>query len=182
MIMKMGPMTKLMGMFPGMSEDMMPQGSEDEIQRRFRKMLCVMDSMTAEELDSDGKLFVSQPTRALRVSRGAGVLPEEFEMIFKWHKFMSQTMKQFGGKNMMDMMGSGSGRGGMPGRMNPSQMARMQQQMRSNPQLAQMAQSMGLGNMNLEQIMQQLQGGGMPDLSSLGNLMGAFGGGRGRGR
>lgn len=159
-------------MMPGISQDML--GPEDDIQRRFRKMLCVMDSMTDQELDSDGKIFVSQPTRVLRVSMGAGILPEEFEMIFKWHRMMAGMVKQFGamglGKNPM----AGLGGGGMP---NSAQMARMQQQMR-NPQFQQMAQRMGLGNVNLQQMMQQMQGGGMPDLSSLGNLMNAFGRGR----
>jgi signal recognition particle subunit SRP54 len=48
--MQLGPLSKVMSMIPGMSADMFPQGSEEDTQKHFRKMLCIMDSMTAEGL------------------------------------------------------------------------------------------------------------------------------------
>jgi hypothetical protein len=46
--MQLGPLSKVMGMFPGMSADMFPKGAEEDTSRWFKKMLCMMDSMTAE--------------------------------------------------------------------------------------------------------------------------------------
>lgn len=181
-IMKLGPINKIMGMIPGMSEDMFPQGGEQDTQRSFKRMLAMMDSMTDEELDSDGKIFASQPKRILRIARGSGCMPPELENLLRSHSAMSEMVKKMGGKGgLLSQMN--------PGKMNPSQMARMQQQMRGmNPQLAQMMGGGGPGGGmpgmgQLQQMMQQLQRGGMPDLSALGNmgnlgnLMNAFGGG-----
>ncbi len=127
----------------------------------------IMDSMTQKELDSDGKVFINEPTRVLRIAIGSGCIPEEVEMVFKSYKTMSDMVKKMGGKNgfMNAMGGAGGGRqnpmaGMMPGgpgglgRMNPQQMARMQQQMRQmNPNL--MRQLGNMGNMNLDQMLQQ---------------------------
>lgn len=49
-----------MGMLPGFGADMMPQGAEQEGQRRLKRQMTIMDSMTNDELDSDGKLFTAQ--------------------------------------------------------------------------------------------------------------------------
>lgn len=46
-----------MGMIPGMGPDVLPPGSEQEGMRRLKRMMTIMDSMTNDELDSDGKLF-----------------------------------------------------------------------------------------------------------------------------
>jgi signal recognition particle subunit SRP54 len=171
-MMKLGPLTKIMGMLPGMNEDMFPSGTEEESQKMFKKMLAMMDSMTDEELDSDGKVFVSQPTRILRVSRGSGTLPPEVEQLLRSHGAMAEMVKKMGKGGMLNMN---------PGKMNPSQMARMNQQM---AQMMGGAPGGGGGGMpgmgQLQQMMQQLQRGGMPDLSALGNMgdiMKAFGGG-----
>lgn len=52
-----------MGMIPGMGPDVLPPGSEQEGTRRLKRMMTIMDSMTNDELDSDGKIF-SQHVRA----------------------------------------------------------------------------------------------------------------------
>ena len=182
MIMQLGPLTKVMGMIPGMNADMFPEGTEQDTQKHMRKMICMMDSMTPKELDGDGKEFTAQPTRVTRVCRGSGCVPAEFDMLLKSFSAMSGMVKKMGGKNgLMSLMskqqqGAGAaGPGGM--NMNPAQMARMQQQMRQlNPQLArQMAQMGGGGGgiPNIEQMMQQLQQGG--GMGGLGDLLGGFG-------
>ena len=59
-IMQLGPLSKVVGMLPGMSEDMFPKEAEQNTSVWFRKMLCIMDSMTAEgtlpigSIDRDG--------------------------------------------------------------------------------------------------------------------------------
>jgi signal recognition particle subunit SRP54 len=118
----------------------------------FESWIAYLDGI---ELDSDGKLFMNQPTRVLRVCRGSGTLPEEMAHLLKTYRQMAEMVKTMGGKNgMLSMMGKpgmGGGAGGMGGGMpSAQQMARMSQQMRNNPQMArmaQMAQSMGMGKL-----------------------------------
>ncbi|POY75634.1 hypothetical protein BMF94_1256 [Rhodotorula taiwanensis] len=55
-VMGMGPLSKLTSMIPGMS-DMMGGGNEAEATRRMKRIAFIFDSMTAEELDSDGTIF-----------------------------------------------------------------------------------------------------------------------------
>lgn len=43
-ISKMGPLSKIMGSIPGMPADMLA-GSEEESSKRFKRMMCIMDSM-----------------------------------------------------------------------------------------------------------------------------------------
>lgn len=56
-IMGMGPLSKLAGMIPGMGQ-MLGGGEGDEAASvKMKKMMFICDSMTKEELDSDGSLF-----------------------------------------------------------------------------------------------------------------------------
>ncbi|KWU43226.1 putative signal recognition particle 54 kDa protein [Rhodotorula sp. JG-1b] len=55
-----GPLSKLTSMIPGMS-DMMGGGTEAEATRRMKRIAFIFDSMTAEELDSDGTIFRDPP-------------------------------------------------------------------------------------------------------------------------
>lgn len=45
-IMQLGPLSQIIGMFPGMSADFLPKEAEENSSVWFRKMLCMMDSMT----------------------------------------------------------------------------------------------------------------------------------------
>ena len=53
-VMKMGPLDKVINMIPGMS-NIMPEGSEKEASKKMKKYLCIIDSMTDEELDCKKK-------------------------------------------------------------------------------------------------------------------------------
>ena len=55
--MNRGPLSKLTSMIPGMSG--MMSGNEDDIAKKQKRMVFIFDSMTAEELDSDGSLFLT---------------------------------------------------------------------------------------------------------------------------
>eukprot|EP00128_Syssomonas_multiformis_P005225 Colp12_sorted_trinity150504_noHs@34501 len=167
-IMKMGPLSKVMSMLPGFGADFLPKGSEQEGNARLKRTMTIMDSMSDDELDSDGKLFSSQPTRVNRVARGAGVHPKEVLDLLAQYKKFAQMVKKMGGMK-------GLLKGGDLGRnVNPQQMGKLNAQMAKmmDPRvLKQMGGMGGLTNM----IKQMSSGGGMPggfpDLSALmGNM------------
>lgn len=87
----MGSISSVMSMIPGMA-DMMPKGQEAASAARIKRFMCLMDSMTAAELDSiDVKIF-SVPSRLERIARGAGrPLPEVIELVEEY-KRMSKMM------------------------------------------------------------------------------------------
>jgi len=60
-----------------------------------------MDSMSNAELDSDGKIFIHQPVRIVRVARGSGTTVREVEELLMQHKGFQNMVKKFGGnKNL----------------------------------------------------------------------------------
>ncbi|KAM0789151.1 hypothetical protein ACM66B_000003 [Microbotryomycetes sp. NB124-2] len=61
-IMNMGPLSKLASMIPGMG-DMLGGGNDELAARRMKRIAFIFDSMTQEELDSDGSLFRDRKKR-----------------------------------------------------------------------------------------------------------------------
>ncbi|KAK9240165.1 SRP54-type protein [Lipomyces kononenkoae] len=96
-IMKMGPLSKMAGMIPGMSQ-LMGEVGEEESGKKLKRMMYIMDSMTEKELDSDGKIFVSEPTRMTRVAKGSGTSVREVEEVLSQQRTMARMVKQVGGK------------------------------------------------------------------------------------
>ncbi|XDG01606.1 hypothetical protein ABKA04_001221 [Annulohypoxylon sp. FPYF3050] len=152
-IMKMGPLSKMAGMIPGMSNLPGMAGMDDEeSSARLKRMIYICDSMTEKELDCDGKMFIEQPTRMTRVARGSGVSVREVEDLLTQQRMMAGMAKKMGGsmKNMQraqQAMGGGN---------KAQQMAAMQKRL----------QSMGGAG-----------AGGMPDMASLARMFGGGGGG-----
>ncbi|RZC43190.1 SRP54 domain containing protein [Asbolus verrucosus] len=169
-IMKMGPFSQIMGMIPGFSQDFMSKGSEQESMSRLKRLMTIMDSMNDDELDSrDGaKIFSKQNGRVIRVAQGAGVTEREVkELITQYTKFAAVVKKMGGIKGLFKD-------GDMAKNVNPTQMAKLNQQMAKmmDPRvLHQMGGMAGLQNM-----MRQLHAGAGGGLGNLGNLMGGFGG------
>ncbi|KAI7853214.1 SRP54-type protein [Circinella umbellata] len=184
-ISKMGPLSKLMGSIPGMPADML-QGSEEESSKRFKRMMCIMDSMTDAELDGDDKAFEKDRSRIVRVAQGSGTSVHEVEEILTQYTRFAQMVKTMGGKSgLLSNMPTD------PRKANPNQMAnmaRMQQQM-ANMIPPEMLQQVG-GMQGLQKMARQMGGmfggggagrgggGGMPDMSQLQQMMQSFGGGR----
>jgi signal recognition particle subunit SRP54 len=187
-IMKMGPLSKMAAMIPGLS-NMMGGMDDDEGSKKLKTMIYICDSMTEKELDSDGKVFVEQPTRMVRVARGSGTSVREVEELLTQHKMMEKMAKKMKG-GMQNMQRA---QGAMQGKNNRQQMEAMQKRM----------QALGGGGLpggaDLSNMMKMLGGGGgaggggfpgmggagMPDLASLAKMMGGGGGmpgGAGRGR
>lgn len=69
-IMSMGPLSKIASMIPGMGDMLSAggNGSEEDASKRMKRLVYIMDAMTTEELNSDGKPFQSQPKK----SKGKG--------------------------------------------------------------------------------------------------------------
>ncbi|KAL6241948.1 Signal recognition particle [Rhinocladiella similis] len=187
-IMKMGPMSKVASMIPGLSS-MMGGMSDEDGQEKIRRMIYIFDSMTAKELDSDGKILISQPTRITRIACGSGTSVRDVEELLTQHKVMASLAKNMGAqrKNMAKAQAM------LQGGNKQQQMAAMQKR----AQAMGMGRSMPGGN-DMGKLMQMMQsmgmgGGGPPggmggmDLNSMANMFGGgggggAGGGRGRGR
>jgi len=162
-IMNMGPFSQIMGMIPGISQELMSKGGEQESTARLKKLMTIMDSMNDGELDyQDGaKLFTKQPGRVTRVARGSGVTEREVkELISQYTKFAAVVKKMGGIKGLFKG-------GDMTKNVNPNQMAKLNQQMARmmDPMVLQKMGGMG----GLQNMMRQLQQGAT---GGLGNLMG----------
>ena len=113
----------------------MSQVGEEETSNKIRNMIFIMDSMTTKELESDGRMFIKEPSRIVRIARGSGCSVVEVEMILQQHRMMSSTAKS---------AIAAQAQGGQPGGpfAGNSQMQRMMQNAQSNPNFMQQAMSM----------------------------------------
>ncbi|CAJ0751203.1 17757_t:CDS:10, partial [Entrophospora sp. SA101] len=141
-ISKMGPLSKMMQMVPGMSE-MNLEGSDELGAQRIK-------SMSETELDSDGKIFTQQPSRIIRIAKGSGTSVREVEELLVQHKGFQGMVKKFGGnKGLFKGMGQGMGPGMDPSKMSPQQIQqKMAQMQRMLPR--------GMAGMNMNNLMRQM--------------------------
>lgn len=194
-IMKMGPLSKISSMIPGLSN--ITSGLDDEDgSLKLRRMIYIFDSMTAAELDGDGKVFVDQPSRIVRIACGSGTSVREVEDLLSQHRMMAGMAKKVGGQKKQMQRAQNMLKGGNK----DQQMAAMQKRMAAMGGAGGGGMP-GMGDM--AKMMQMLQGGGggapgggggMPGfggmdlqamMNQMGGLMGGMGGGgsgRGRGR
>eukprot|EP01041_Mallomonas_annulata_P005986 gene5986-12068_t len=144
-VMKLGPLSKVMGMIPGMPSWMtqQPSGGGDDGNDRIKTFMCIMDSMT--DLELDGKVDIST-SRLFRIARGSGVHPEYVQVLLKCHKQFEGVVKKMGKSGLMN--------GGEK---------MMNQRMMRNPQLSRamdpkmLAQMGGAGNvMNMMKEMAKM--------------------------
>ncbi|CAI2175478.1 17557_t:CDS:2 [Funneliformis geosporum] len=150
-ISQLGPLSKMMQMMPGMSE-MNFEGSDELGAQRIKRLMTIMDSMSESELDSDGKIFLTQPKRLQRIACGSGTSVKEVEELLLQHKAFQGMVKKFGGnKGLFKNMGAGPGMDNS--KLSPQQMqqkmAQMQRMMPREPdhKKNQMMKQMGLGGM-----------------------------------
>ena len=169
-IMKMGPLSKMAGMIPGLGA-MMNGMDDEEGSMKMKRMIYICDSMTNKELDSDGKLFIEQPSRMTRVARGSGTSVREVEDLLSQQRMMAGMAKKMGG------MGKGMQRAqnAMAGGNRQQQMAAMQKRMQSMGGAGAGAGG-GVGPGGMGGL-----GGGMPDMGALMKMMGGGGAGGGMG-
>ncbi|CDJ51065.1 signal recognition particle 54 kDa protein, putative [Eimeria brunetti] len=82
-VLKMGPLSKVMSMIPGLGSNLLPKGEERLATLRIKRLTCAMDSMTKAELACE-KPFTD--SRIMRVAQGSGTSVEEVRLILEQHK------------------------------------------------------------------------------------------------
>ncbi|KAG5439480.1 hypothetical protein PCANB_002054 [Pneumocystis canis] len=140
-IMKMGPINKLVSMIPGTGQ--MMEGIEEESSKKLKKLIYIMDSMTEKELDSDGRIFINQPSRIIRIAMGSGTSVSEVKGLLSQHHIMAGIAKKVGGKGGL-IKNSG---------MNPNTLKNSQQFASLQKRLQSVGNSSGIPGLDMEQIM-----------------------------
>jgi signal recognition particle subunit SRP54 len=96
---KLGPMGKVMGMIPGMSELTKNMGmNEGDVEGQMGRMRAIYDSMTRKERTNTDLL---DGNRRRRVARGAGVQVNEVSQFVKQFEMSRDMMRAVGGMGMM---------------------------------------------------------------------------------
>ena len=106
-IRKMGGLSSLLGMIPGMSSKIKAADMPDE--KSIRRIESIILSMTMEERE---KPSVINPSRKQRIARGAGVDISEVNKLMKQFEQSKKMMKQMTG--MMGKKGRFGGLGKLP--------------------------------------------------------------------
>ena len=98
---KLGPLSKVMGMIPGMGavKEMMGDADADKDMRRLGD---IIDSMTPEERRNPTRTI--DPSRRRRIAAGAGCDPAEISQLTKQFDAMSQMMTSMSSLGLRDRM------------------------------------------------------------------------------
>uniref|UniRef100_A0A674NBT1 Signal recognition particle 54 kDa protein n=1 Tax=Takifugu rubripes TaxID=31033 RepID=A0A674NBT1_TAKRU len=145
-IMKMGPFGQIMGMIPGFGTDFMSKGNEQESMARLKKLMTIMDSMNDQGNSSTVKMVPSFLVSSQTESREWGA-----------------------SKAYLKVTKGEAGRGGdMSKNVNPSQMAKLNQQMAKmmDPRVL---HHMG-GMAGLQSMMRQFQQGAAGNMKGMMNF------------
>ena len=127
-------------------------------------MMCLMDSMTDEELDTTSLKILQDPKRMERIGRGAGRGPGDVVELVEEYKRMSKMMGKMKGMKMPKKGGYGHSQA----------MAQNMQQM-AGAIPPHMLKQMG-GMAGLQNMMKQLEG------KDMGKMMEQMGGMKGMGK
>ena len=103
---KMGGLTSLMGMMPGLGGGKLADIDTDEAEKNLVRIEAIIHSMTPQERKNPNLL---NPSRRNRIARGAGVDVAEVNRLVKQFEQTRKLMKQMPG------MGGKKGRRGMGG-------------------------------------------------------------------
>ncbi len=109
---KMGPITKIIDMIPGISGMNIPKEMLKDQEGKLEYWKHLMNSMTKEELEDPE---IIRGSRIERISKGAGIPASELRGLLKQYKQSKKLMKMMKGgseKNLQKLM---KRFGGMPG-------------------------------------------------------------------
>lgn len=105
-VLSMGPLNQVVSMIPGLNQNMIPKGREKEGTARIKRFLCMMDSMTEEELSATHEKPFTENSRIIRIARGSGTHPQEVVLLIQEYikfKNMVEKFGEMGLNNMTDM-------------------------------------------------------------------------------
>ncbi|MCX6707716.1 MAG: signal recognition particle protein Srp54 [Candidatus Woesearchaeota archaeon] len=112
---KMGPLSKVMEMIPGMGQLQLPKEMLNVQEGKLKKWKIAMSSMTKGELEDPETI---SGTRIERIAKGAGVSTSDVRDLVKQYRQSKKMVKMFKGgsmKNMGKMMQKMKGMQGMGG-------------------------------------------------------------------
>ena len=110
---KMGPLSKVMEMIPGMGQLKIPKEALQVQQEKLETWRFLMDSMTKEELEDPE---IIDGARVERIAKGSGRSTSEVRELVKQYRQSKKMMKMMkGGKGMEKMMKKMGGMKGMMG-------------------------------------------------------------------
>jgi signal recognition particle subunit SRP54 len=105
MIKKMGPLSGLLGMIPGLNKQLKDVEIDD---RQLGRVEAMITSMTLKERRNPKLL--QNPSRARRIARGAGATQQDVQKLVKQFNEMQKMMRQMGKGGGMPRIPGLSGR------------------------------------------------------------------------
>jgi signal recognition particle subunit SRP54 len=97
---KMGPLSKIAELIPGMGQLKLPKDALDVQQEKLERWRYIMDSCTKEELE-DPELISG--TRIERIARGSGSSLKDIKELITQYRQAKKMVKMFKGGNMKNM-------------------------------------------------------------------------------
>jgi signal recognition particle subunit SRP54 len=94
MIKKMGPLTNLLGMIPGLNKQLQGANLDDLDDKALGRVEAMITSMTVQERQNPRLL--QNPSRARRIARGSGSTQQDVQKLVKQFGQMQKMMKQMG--------------------------------------------------------------------------------------
>ncbi|MBD3361455.1 signal recognition particle protein [Candidatus Woesearchaeota archaeon] len=98
---KMGPLTKVMEMIPGMGQLQLPKDTLKVQEGKLKKWKFAMDSMTKKELEQPETLDAN---RIDRISKGSGIPVSEVRELIKQHRQSKKLVKLMKGTDSPDKL------------------------------------------------------------------------------
>ena len=100
-IKKMGPITQLIGMMPGVDKKMLDAVDASDSEKRMKRIEAIIQSMTEEERR---KPQIIGASRKVRIAKGSGTRVQDVNELLKQFDQMKQMMKRFTGAKGAKMM------------------------------------------------------------------------------
>ncbi len=98
---KMGPLTKLIEMVPGMGQIKLPKDTLQVQEGKLKKWKFAMDSMTREELENPE---IINATRIERIAKGSGLNTSDVRDLVKQYNQSKKMVKMLKGENPEKLM------------------------------------------------------------------------------
>ncbi len=98
---KMGPLSKVMDLIPGMGKLKLPKGMIEVQESKLKRWRYILNSMTKKELEDPN---IINSDRINRISKGAGVTSKEVRELLKQYKHVKKLTKMLKGKDPEKLM------------------------------------------------------------------------------